>query len=227
MATSKHGHFSPELFKFLRELRLHNEREWFNANKPRFEKAVRDPFLAFIADIEPAMRKVSREIVVDPSPIGGSLFRIYRDTRFGHDKTPYKTHAAAHFRHAATRKDVHGPGFYLHLEPGGSFLAGGMWHPAPDALAKIRELIATKPKVWQAAIAKLPPLGGESLKRPPAGFDKEHPMIEDLKRKDFITSMPFKDAEVTSPAFAKEVVARCTKLAPLMKVLAKAVGFGW
>ncbi|MGZ6096116.1 MAG: TIGR02453 family protein, partial [Polyangiales bacterium] len=107
------GYFDKGLFDFLVELKANNDRDWFNANKTRYERDVKEPFLDFISDASPALRKISRSIVADPRPVGGSLFRIYRDTRFAKDKTPYKTHAGAHFQ--AGGKGVHGPGYYLHL----------------------------------------------------------------------------------------------------------------
>jgi uncharacterized protein (TIGR02453 family) len=107
------AHFRPELFAFLKELRDNNDRAWFLAHKARYESVVRDPFLHFIADVEPLLRAISRHIVADPRPTGGSLFRVYRDVRFSRDKSPYKTHVAAHFPHGARGKDVHTPGFYL------------------------------------------------------------------------------------------------------------------
>ncbi|MEM6532458.1 MAG: TIGR02453 family protein, partial [Myxococcota bacterium] len=106
-------HFSPALFKFLRDLEKNNNREWFQTHKPRFEEHVKAPLLRFIEDIEAPLMKVSKHIVADPSPSGGSMFRIYRDVRFSKDKRPYKTHAAAQFRHA-TGKDAHAPGYYMH-----------------------------------------------------------------------------------------------------------------
>ncbi len=223
----KTSHFTPALFQFLRQLAQHNDREWFNANKPRFERDLRDPFLAFIRDIAAPLHKISAEIVADPRPVGGSLFRIHRDTRFSRDKSPYKTHAGAQFRHRASEKDVHGPGFYLHLEPGESFLAGGIWRPEPAALAKIRTFIATNPKAWTAAATRGLVAHGESAKRPPKGFDPDHPLIDEIKRKDFIASLKFTDAEVCSPRFATHFVQAAGKLSPRMAILGKAVGFRW
>ena len=120
------------LFDFLRDLRDNNDREWFAANKGRYVTDVRDPMLGFIADFAAPLAEISPHFVADPRANGGSLFRIYRDTRFSRDKTPYKTNVGAHFRHAAG-KDAHAPGFYLHLEPGMCFAACGVWRPdRPD-----------------------------------------------------------------------------------------------
>ncbi len=114
----RRSYFRPELFQFLRELKANNEKEWFQANKHRYESEVKEPMLRFISDFAPYLRQISRHVVADPRPVGGSMFRIYRDTRFFKDKSPYKTTAAAHFPHRDGGKDVHAPGFYLHIEPG-------------------------------------------------------------------------------------------------------------
>lgn len=222
------SHFSPALFKFLRDLEKNNNREWFQANKPRFEEHVKAPMLAFIEDIEAPLMKVSKHVVADPSPSGGSMFRIYRDVRFSKDKRPYKTHAAAHFRHAAG-KDAHAPGFYMHLAPGDIFVGGGIWRPDSKPLKAIREHMAADPKAWKKAISGKSfkehfTLGGESLKRPPKGFDAEHPLIEDLKRKDFIAGSSFKQSEVVKPEFMKSVVQRFKAMSGLMRFLTDALG---
>src|SRR6266478_591971 len=140
--------FTPELFRFLTELRAHNERDWFQANKERFERSVRDPFLQFLAALAPGLKKISPRFVVDPKPIGGSMMRIYRDTRFAKDKTPYKTGMAAHFWHVKAKEGAT-PAFHLRLEPGRSTVGAGIWHPEPAALKKIRTAIAGDAKRWQ------------------------------------------------------------------------------
>src|SRR5438270_14082518 len=137
------GYFDKATFDFLKDLAKHNDRAWFNANKERYEQDVRDPFLEFIANASVPLRKISSSLVADPRPVGGSMFRIYRDVRFSKDKSPYKTHAAAHFQSGG--KGVHGPGYYLHLEPGECFVGGGMWNPEPKVLDEIRTRIADQP----------------------------------------------------------------------------------
>lgn len=102
----KAAHFSPELFKFLRELKRHNSREWFMANKPRYEEVVRQPCLAFIRDLEAPLKKISPHYVASAKPVGGSLFRIHRDTRFSGDKTPYKTHVGMTFFHETAKQQA-------------------------------------------------------------------------------------------------------------------------
>jgi uncharacterized protein (DUF2461 family) len=205
------AHFSPALFRFLRELARHNDREWFTRNRERYEREVRDPMLRFIGDLARPLSNVSAHVVADPRPVSGSMFRIYRDVRFSKDKRPYKTHAAAHFRHDAGR-NVHAPGFYLHLEPGDVFFGAGIWHPDPGTLAAIRSACS---------------FDGESAARPPRGIDPDHPLIEDLKRKDFTVIADSSENEATSPRFLERFVRFCRAVSPLNEFLARSLGLGW
>jgi uncharacterized protein (TIGR02453 family) len=227
MAKTPDPHFRPALFRFLRALAIHNERPWFNENRGRYEADVKGPMLAFIGDFATPLAKISKHYVADPRPTGGSMLRVFRDTRFAKDKSPYKTNAAAQFRHAQG-KDIHAPGFYLHLEPGRVFLGAGIWHPEPDALDKIRRAIADDPKTWKKLIGhktmKGLSLSGESLQRPPKGYDPEHPAIEDLKRKDFIVIADFTEKDALRADFIKKVGEAFKASAPLMKFLTKAQG---
>jgi len=218
------GYFDKGLFDFLSELRAHNDRPWFTANKERYEQDVKDAFLAFIEDAGPRLHTLSRNLVADPRPVGGSLFRIYRDVRFSQDKSPYKTHAGAHFPLGG--KGVHGPGFYLHLEPGQCFVAGGMWMPEAKTLQTIREHIVDQPAAWKKARPNLDH-DESSLKRPPRGFDPDHPMIEDLKRKSFTFSIRLTQKQVLAPDFMDTFIDGCSSTTPLMRFLANAVGVPW
>lgn len=217
------SHFSPELFLFLKQLKRNNRRDWFQKNRERYDSLAKEPCLQFISDFRFRLRAISPWLVADPKPNGGSLFRIYRDIRFSKDKKPYKTHIGMHFWHAGSKENVHGAGYYLHLEPGSCFLAGGCWHPDPRSLARIRDAIAWKSDEWRAATAKLE-LDGDMLTRPPRGYPASHPMIEDLKRKDFIASVDLSDARVCSPRFMETVIAGCKELSPLLRFLSQAVG---
>ncbi len=217
---------TPRLFAFLRDLRRHNDRAWFAANKERYLADVRDPLLAFIAAFAPRLRKIAPEMVADPSPVGGSLFRIHRDTRFAKDKSPYKTHAAMAFRNAGG-KDKPGPAYYLHLGADGDVFAGaGIWHPMPDTLAQIRGAIAAHPQRWkrasQAKSCKLDD-DDQKLSRPPRGFDPEHPFIEDLKRKSFTTGRAFSERDACSPRFLDAFGSACRDAKPLVAFLSEAV----
>src|SRR5262245_12544373 len=141
---------SRDLFAFLGELRRHNNREWFNENKDRYLAEVREPMVAFLASIAPPLARISGHIKVDPRPSGGSLMRIYRDTRFSRDKTPYKTNVGIHFGLDAP-KDAETPGYYLHLAPGDVFMGAGIWHPGADSLRAVREAIVKNPTGWKQA----------------------------------------------------------------------------
>jgi uncharacterized protein (TIGR02453 family) len=217
------GFVSPELFRFLRELRTHNERAWFEANKARYLARVRDPMLAFVAAVAPKLVAISPHVVADPRPFGGSLLRIYRDTRFSRDKSPYKTNVGIRFSHGGGR-DIHGPGYYLHLAPGEVFMGAGIWHPDPAALQMVREAIVKDPRGWKRAQRSPLTHADESLRRPPRGFDPDHPLIADLKRTSFTVGHRFTEAQACSPAFAALFVRACRQEVPLMRFLAKAVG---
>lgn len=223
-----HTYFTSELFRFLEELRVHNQRDWFLQNKERYERALRDPFQRFISDLGPQLKRINRYIVADPRPVGGSMMRIYRDIRFSKDKSPYKTSLAAHFWHSKAREGAT-PAYYLHLEPGQSLIGAGIWRPESSALKQIRDAIVADPKRWQrmasgADFRSSCGMAGESLKRPPAGYDPNHPSIEDIKRKDFAVSSPLQDRDICGPEFMAVVLKAFRASAPMMQFLADAVG---
>jgi len=216
--------FPKELFTFLRQLKKNNNREWFHDNKDRYKTFIVEPMIAFISDMGERFDKMQIHFIADPRPHGGSMFRIYRDTRFSNDKRPYKTHVACHFRHAAG-KDAHAPGFYVHLEPGDVFFGGGIWMPPNPVLEKIRNTIAENPNAWKRIISnptfkkKFGGIEGEALKRPPRGFDKDHPFIEDLKRKSFFVTQSVDPNLALSPKLVGEVERAFKTAGPLMKFL--------
>jgi uncharacterized protein (TIGR02453 family) len=220
------AYFSPEVFQFLAQLKRNNQRDWFLKNKERYETVAKQPSLRFITDFQFRLREITPWIKADPKPNGGSLMRIYRDIRFSPNKNPYKTNIGMHFPHAGSKENIHGASFYLHIAPGESFLAGGCWHPDPKSLAKIRDAIAWKSQEWKKATRGLE-LGGDKLSRPPRGYRADHPMVEDLKRKDFIASIDFTDKQVASDKFMNDIVAGCKKLKPLVGFLSQAVGLGF
>jgi uncharacterized protein (TIGR02453 family) len=225
------SYFNPAFFKFLRDLKKNNNRPWFHENKERYEKTVRNPLLDFIGDVGPSLRKISRELVVDNSPTGGSMFRIYRDTRFAKDKSPYKTHVAAHFP-VSRKKDVHSPGYYLHLQAGEVFSGGGIWRPEPPTLNQIRDFLANHPRQWKEVLSdpkfkKRCTLEGEKLQRPPRGYPPEHELIETLKYKDFTFFTAFDEKQACSPGFMNKFVESCAAGAPFMAFLAKALLLPW
>lgn len=201
--------FEPSLFEFLDELQVHNERRWFQDNKLRYESDVLEPSLAFIRAFQPRLRKISRFFVASDQRIGGSLMRVYRDTRFSKDKAPYKTNVGIQFRHELG-KDVHAPGFYVHIAPDECFLGVGAWHPDPDSLARIREAIAEQPDRWRRASADKKfrqyfTLEGDCLRSVPRGYPADHKCAEDLKRKDFVGLRNLAEADVLSEEFLATV----------------------
>lgn len=224
-------YFSPKFFEFFEELGRNNNREWFLKNKSRYENEVREPMLAFIAAFAPQLKKISACYVADPRPSGGSMMRIYRNLRFSRDKTPYKTNAASAFGHRDAGH-FEAPSFYLSLSTREGFAGVGIWHPQPEVARKIRDSIVTRAPSWKKAIddrkfhARFE-LGGEKLARPPRGYDPAHPLIEDLKRKDFIGATDFTRKEVCSDQFLNQFTAACVAAAPFMKFLTEALGYKW
>src|SRR2546423_3393116 len=188
------GFFTSQSLQFLRELRENNDRDWFAANKQRYERDVRDPALRFISDFGPRLSKIAPHLVADPRR---SMFRIYRDTRFSRDKSPYKDHLGIHFFHEKAKAAASVPGFYLHIALEECFAAAGIWHPDAQSLAKIRGAIASGSPEWKSIKRSRIPIEGGSLKRPPRGFAADHPMVEDLKRTDFVTSVRLSEKEIT------------------------------
>lgn len=218
------GYFTPRSLQFLRELRENNDRDWFAANKQRYERDVREPALRFISDFGPRLTKIAPHLVADPRR---SMFRIYRDTRFSRDKSPYKDHVGIHFFHEKAKAAASVPGFYLHIAPGESFAAAGIWHPDAGSLAKIRQAIASKSPGWMKIKKSKLPIEGGSLKRPPRGYAADHPFIDDLKRTDFVTSVRIADNELCSPAFGALFARTCRKMLPLVEFVATSLRLPW
>ena len=220
-------YFSPSTFKFLSQLALSNTRGWFEEHKSEYEQLVREPSLALIRDFAPRLRKISKHFVAVDKKVGGSLMRVQRDVRFSKDKSPYKTNIGIQFRHAVG-KDVHAPGLYLHISPDECFLGSGIWHPEPAVLERIRARILEKPAAWKKAahatsFRALYHLGGDSLKRPPRGVALEHPLVEDLMRKDHIASMPLTPKQVTSSQLLGVLETSFGMSKPYLKFLCSAL----
>jgi uncharacterized protein (TIGR02453 family) len=222
------AYFSPQLFSYLKELKENNTREWFAENKDRYESLIREPALRFIEDFREPLHHISPHFEANAKTVGGSLFRIHNDVRFSKDKTPYKTHVGIHFRHERA-KDAHSPGFYLHLEPGNCFTGAGLWRPETKLAYDIRGFIADHADDWSSitgdsGFATNFALQGDSLKRPPKGFDPDHRLMEDLKRKDFIAISTFTQRDVTSGTFPKKLHDRLALSGDFMRYLCRAVG---
>jgi uncharacterized protein (TIGR02453 family) len=220
-------YFTAATFKFQRDLAKNNNRTWFAANKKRYEDVLRDPFLRLIEDMQAPLAKISKHYRADPKPSGGSLFRIYRDTRFRNDKTPYKTWAGARFGHER-RREIEAPSFYLHIQQRDSFAGGGLWHPEPPTLKKIREFLADNPAAWKKAVhgkafRERFEFWGEALTRPPRGFDPKHELIEHIKRRNFAAGAAIADAIVTSDELLPVVVDTFKRIAPMLDYLCAAL----
>lgn len=220
-------HFTPKLFSFLRDLAENNDRDWFKAHQDEYERHVREPALEFINDFAAPLKKISPHFVADSRPVGGSMFRIQRDTRFAKDKTPYKENTGVQFRHLLA-KDVHAPGFYMNLQPGSCYMGVGLWRPESKVAYQIRRHIDENQAAWKKAsrgkrFTDVYTIGGDSLVRAPKGYDDDHPLIEDLKRKDFIASTKLTQKQVTDAEFMATFVDNYKRAAPFMKFLCEAV----
>jgi uncharacterized protein (TIGR02453 family) len=219
--------FESTLFRFLKELTDNNNRPWFQENKPRYEEHVLHPCMGFIRTFEPRLKKISKYFAASDRRIGGSLMRIYRDTRFAKDAAPYKTNVGIQFRHEFGR-DVHAPGFYLHISPDECFLGVGTWRPERQALALIRKMIDEDGPRWRRAkndkrFRSCFELAGDSLKRAPRDYSVDHPLIEDLKRTDFIAVQELTEREVLSKNFMDTVADSFAASRPFMRFLCRAM----
>ncbi len=228
---AKFSGFEPGALGFLRELRQNNDRDWFGENKARYEALVREPALDFIQAMGQPLADVAPRFVAVPKKTGGSLMRPYRDTRFSKDKTPYKTNIGIQFRHEFAR-DVHAPGFYVHIDPDSVFVAAGTWHPDRHALAAIRERISDKVNSWKRArddrkFRRHFDLAGDALTRAPRGYPKDHPLLEDIKRKDFIGVKVLDTDRVHSARLVRDCATAFAAAVPLMRFLCDATGAPW
>jgi len=218
--------FDPSFFTFLKQLKTHNDREWFAEHKDRFVEDVETPAREFVRAFQPKLKTISPRFVADPRRVGGSMFRIYRDTRFSANKAPFKTHIGLRFWHDAKGQDSV-PLYYLHLEPGSVFGGAGIYHPDPAALRKIRLAIANDTKAWKKVLGSGLELRGETLQRVPNGFAADHPFAVDLKRKGHVVMAPFTAKDTQSPAFLNEFTDSCRRAVPLMKFLVSALDLTW
>lgn len=215
---------STDTFKFLKDLAKNNDKEWFTANKNRYETAKED-FENFIAELIKNIAKF------DP-PIGNldarkSIFRIYRDTRFSKDKTPYKINMGANFSASPGKIHDHA-GYYIHIEPGKSFLAGGAYVPPTPWINKIRQEIdyntAEFKKIINAAAFKknFGEIKGDKLKTVPKGFPKDHPELSLLQYKSYLLVHDCDDNTVTSGGFMKHVTDVYKTMVPFNAFLNRA-----
>lgn len=218
------AYFSPATFRFLRALARHNTRAWFGDHRDDYERHVREPFLRLLGDLQPALAAVSPHFRADPRPAGGSLFRIHRDTRYANDKSPYKTWQGARLFHER-RREVPAPAFYVHVQPGASFVGAGLWHPETPTQRQVRQFIFDNPSGWQAA-TQAPAFrrrfaldDRDLLVRVPPGFPKDSPLADDLRRRSFAASAPLDDDVVTGPRLLSTLTRDLATLGPFVDYL--------
>lgn len=222
------AYFSDRSFRFLRALARNNDRTWFQDHKADYEAHVRKPFLALLTDLQAPLREVSEHYRSDPKTVGGSLFRIHRDTRFSNDKAPYKNWQGARLFHERS-KEVEAPSFYLHLQPGHCFIGAGLWHPEPETLRRVRQFIVDNPGSWAAAAHAKPFRkrfdldDSEMLVRPPRGFPADFPHLEDLRRKNHVAIRALDDATMTGPKLLPTLAKDLQQLGPFVDYLCAAL----
>ena len=218
--------FGKDALNFLNALAGNNRKEWFNEYKQDYEDWIRTPALQFIESMQEPLQKISPHFVAVAKKSGGSMMRPYRDTRFANDKSPYKTNVGIQFRHEAG-KDVHAPGFYIHIEPGGCFIGSGIWKPDNTALTKIRTAIVEHETeyrgILKSSALKSFSWEGDSLVRPPKGFDSDHPLISEVKRKDFLVAKPFDEQIIFTSSMTKTLAKELAKTRDLMRFLCLAL----
>jgi len=223
-------YFTPAVFAFLRELADNNDKEWWEDNKDRYVETIREPARDFIAEFGNRLAEISPHFTADTRTNGGSLMRPYRDMRFGNDKTPYKTNVGIQFRHKHG-KDVHAPGFYLHLEPARNFAGAGMWTPEAKVAARIRQAINDNPSGWTTAAHSshfiddwsLSSHDEDRLKRVPKELGDDHPYPDDLRLKSFTAGSKLTQKMVTSSDFSDELLALYVSAGPYTRFLCQAI----
>lgn len=215
--------FRQEAFAFLRALKENNDRDWFKPRKEIYEDEILWPFRCLVVDVTERARIAGIPLAGDPKR---SIFRIYRDTRFSKDKRPYKTHAGAHLTPTG-ELDVHGGGFYIHVEPGECFLAAGFWQPETKVLRRWRARMAAEPSEFIEVAGALEAAGlvfetDESLKRLPreVSIDPDAPVAPYLRWKSFLATRHVPDEALVDPAFAETVFGTMRETMPLLS-------YGW
>lgn len=216
--------FPREGMRFLRRLKKNNNRPWFNAHKAEYEDHVRLPMQSLIAALQPHVHAFAPEIELHPKR---SMFRIYRDTRFSKDKTPYKTHVAAVFHPRGHWQNS--AGYYVHVEPGGVYVGGGIYMPNSDQLRKIRRAIDSRSAEFLSIVGtakfkrQFKGIEGEKLQRVPQGYDANHPMAGWLKHKQFFTGVEWDERECYSAKFVQKISAVYKDLYPFIRFLNEAL----
>lgn len=213
--------FPPEMNQFFRSLKRNNRREWFQPRKHLFEKHAKEPMLALVAALNEDLVKFAPDFVTEPKK---AIFRIYRDTRFSGDKTPYKTNIAASFSRRGSGRLGAG-GFYFSVSSDEIEVAGGIYHPMPETMLVVRGHIAKTYQEMRRILADrkarrlVGDLRGDELTRAPKGFDPEHPALDLIKKKDWILDVTLDAALANTPKLYKEIADRFRAMAPLIEYL--------
>ena len=213
--------FPPEMVQFLRALKRNNRREWFQPRKHLYEQQVKEPMLELVTALNRDFMKFAPHFVTEPKK---AVFRIYRDTRFSADKTPYKTHVAASFWRRGSDYTGAG-GFYFSVSHDQIEVAGGIWHPSPETMLLVRTHIAASYPEMRRILANkksrklVGDLQGDELTRAPKGFDPQHPALDLIKKKDWILDTSLNSALATTPKLYREILVRFRAIAPLIEYL--------
>ncbi len=216
------GYFTDEAVGFLQRLERNNDRDWFKAHQGDYEAHVREPALRFIQDAADWMEMAGHPFRGEAKKSGGALTRIHRDTRFSKDKAPYHTHVGCYFTHKDAGKDVPGPVVGLRFDSTGDIgLGGGLYGGDTPTLNRVRDAIVRHPDAYQSAVAGLD-LWGDSLKTAPKGYDKDHPLIEHIRRKAWMASAPMTQAQFTGDLLGA-FQAGVERVQPLTDFLAEAL----
>lgn len=231
MPAASSAGFPADTIEFLSDLRENNNRDWFGAHKDRYEQSIVKPALEFIQSMQQPLAKVAPLLRVEPKKMGGSLMRIYKDTRFSKDKTPYKTNVGIQFRHQHGR-DVHAPGVYLHIDPDEIFVGVGTWRPPREALKRIREYIIANNLTWSKMLRNKRftdalHMYEDRLKSNPRGYAKDHPLIDQLRQQSFIAMAPLTRAQLQSSELPRLVADLVARGKPLMTALCEALEQPW
>lgn len=212
------------LLAFLKNLEKNNNKDWFDANRKTYED-IRKQWLAFTADAIEVVGKFDKDVaMLEPK---SCIFRINRDIRFSKNKSPYKNNFGMSLSKGGKRDDF--CGYYLHIQPGASFIAGGSYMPMPEKLAAIRQEIDYNAKEFVDIIthksfkANFGTLGGETLQRPPKGYEADNPMIQFIKHKSFIAEYKLSDKDLLDPDFSKKMVDLFKAMNPLNEFLYRAM----
>ena len=216
--------FPKEGIDFLKKLKKNNNRPWFQKHKQVYDESVRFPMQCLIASLSERMGDVAPEIEFNPKK---SIFRIYRDIRFSRNKAPYKTSIAASFNWRGLKGPVDAPGLYLHVEPGGVFVGGGVYMPSGDQLKAFRKSMVDRPQEFLAVVhdkrfkREFGSIQGGKLQKAPLGFPRDHPMIEHLKHKQFYVGKEYDDESISLNASFLNLVTRVfADTMPLVRWLA-------